>query len=211
MNNPPNELHFETCRCQYCDGGIEFDASHAGETVSCPHCGIETLLFVPVADAKPDKKNQFKVTRRATMIFCGGLLVIVVVVIGSLLPDNFFSETDTRNLLVSPDSPWRTAQGQIYNVNSSPEWNRLYTYMEREGMVDTIRVVEFDDNYVICEVSFAYGYNSKRIAVENLAQTGITSDSFVPLQTRVMKIDNVEMGSDILEAFDYGIPSAPPK
>ncbi|MGO8839442.1 MAG: tetratricopeptide repeat protein [Limisphaerales bacterium] len=43
--------NYVTCRCQYCDKGIEFDAStfEKGETrtVPCPHCGLETIIFVP--------------------------------------------------------------------------------------------------------------------------------------------------------------------
>jgi hypothetical protein len=38
---------FVTCRCHYCDGHIEFDASSAGEAIPCPHCGLETTLYVP--------------------------------------------------------------------------------------------------------------------------------------------------------------------
>jgi hypothetical protein len=49
MNKPASK--FITCRCQHCDGGIEFDAStfDKGETrtATCPHCGLETILFVP--------------------------------------------------------------------------------------------------------------------------------------------------------------------
>jgi hypothetical protein len=38
---------FVTCHCQHCAGGIEFDSSHAGASVACPHCGQETILCVP--------------------------------------------------------------------------------------------------------------------------------------------------------------------
>ena len=30
--------------CTHCGGGLEFDSDHAGETISCPHCGRETAL-----------------------------------------------------------------------------------------------------------------------------------------------------------------------
>jgi len=51
---------YVTCRCQHCDGGIEFDASEfqKGETrnVECPHCHLETELFVPeISLIKPSK------------------------------------------------------------------------------------------------------------------------------------------------------------
>lgn len=38
---------FVTCRCQHCNGGVEFEDSNAGETIACPHCNLETLLYVP--------------------------------------------------------------------------------------------------------------------------------------------------------------------
>ena len=49
--------NYVTCRCQYCDKGIEFDAStfDKGETrtVPCPHCGLETIIFVPERRVPP--------------------------------------------------------------------------------------------------------------------------------------------------------------
>jgi DNA-directed RNA polymerase subunit RPC12/RpoP len=35
------------CTCNTCSGHLEFDASNAGTTVQCPHCGRDTLLIVP--------------------------------------------------------------------------------------------------------------------------------------------------------------------
>ena len=50
MKPPPR---YVTCRCQHCDGRIEFDADELGEetsvTVPCPHCQLETLIFEPPA------------------------------------------------------------------------------------------------------------------------------------------------------------------
>jgi DNA-directed RNA polymerase subunit RPC12/RpoP len=43
--------NFVTCPCQYCSGKIEFDANRLdaakNTTVPCPHCGLETIIFVP--------------------------------------------------------------------------------------------------------------------------------------------------------------------
>ena len=53
MNQPDAQTapNYVTCHCQHCDGGIEFDASgfEEGETrtVECPHCHVETIIFVP--------------------------------------------------------------------------------------------------------------------------------------------------------------------
>ena len=53
MNAPESEPNFVVSRCQQCDGGIEFDARQAGGSIPCPHCGQETVLFVPSADRVP--------------------------------------------------------------------------------------------------------------------------------------------------------------
>jgi hypothetical protein len=49
--------NYVTCRCQHCNKGIEFDASgfEKGEarTVECPHCKLETLIFVPGPSGNP--------------------------------------------------------------------------------------------------------------------------------------------------------------
>ena len=53
----PTELQFVTCPCQVCNGNIEFDPSDFGDgetrTVECPLCKMETVLFVPHAEAPP--------------------------------------------------------------------------------------------------------------------------------------------------------------
>ena len=74
--NQPDALkapNYVTCPCQHCSGKIEFDANQidvtgaagnalTGQTIACPHCGLDTILFVPqqpkqeskpVADRKP--------------------------------------------------------------------------------------------------------------------------------------------------------------
>jgi DNA-directed RNA polymerase subunit RPC12/RpoP len=34
------------CKCQHCSQNIEFDSDEAGATIPCPHCGMETMLYV---------------------------------------------------------------------------------------------------------------------------------------------------------------------
>lgn len=59
MNTPTDQPapRFVTCRCQNCDGAIEFDASGfmEGDTASanCPHCQVETTLFIPQIPLEP--------------------------------------------------------------------------------------------------------------------------------------------------------------
>jgi len=50
MEIPGSQPRFVVCRCQHCDGKIEFDANllvEANSRVPCPHCGLETKIFVP--------------------------------------------------------------------------------------------------------------------------------------------------------------------
>ncbi len=72
MNTPPNQPPcFVSCRCQHCDGHIEFDASGfaKGETrnVECPHCQQETNISVP--DSMPKKQPEDKTLLLSFMQF----------------------------------------------------------------------------------------------------------------------------------------------
>src|SRR5882724_286798 len=43
---------YVNCPCQHCKGHIEFDANEFAEEnsiVPCPHCGLETKLFLPIS------------------------------------------------------------------------------------------------------------------------------------------------------------------
>src|ERR1035438_8035332 len=59
MNQPDAQTapNFVTCPCQFCSGKIEFDANQLdpaeNTTVSCPHCGLETIIFVPEQNVSP--------------------------------------------------------------------------------------------------------------------------------------------------------------
>jgi hypothetical protein len=43
----PSAPGFFTCPCNNCSGHIEFPADGIGQAITCPHCGLETLLFKP--------------------------------------------------------------------------------------------------------------------------------------------------------------------
>lgn len=64
IGNPPVEQPkalYVTCRCQHCDGHIEFDANKFSEEssiVPCPHCGAETKLSLPEQNAPPILSSQ---------------------------------------------------------------------------------------------------------------------------------------------------------
>jgi len=41
-----------TCPCHVCSAPIEFDTTDSGKAVTCPHCGMDTVLFMPAANKK---------------------------------------------------------------------------------------------------------------------------------------------------------------
>jgi hypothetical protein len=63
---------YVTCGCQHCDGRIEFNANQLTEensVIPCPHCGLETKLFVPQEATVPVGADQPPVRREG--FFCG--------------------------------------------------------------------------------------------------------------------------------------------
>lgn len=46
------EPGFVKCLCNNCDASIEFPAHGLGQTVTCPHCGMDTTLFKPPVRAR---------------------------------------------------------------------------------------------------------------------------------------------------------------
>ena len=57
QSDAPPVPNYVTCPCQYCSGKIEFDANQLdvaeNTTVPCPHCGLETMIFVPEQKVPP--------------------------------------------------------------------------------------------------------------------------------------------------------------
>src|SRR5208283_5793199 len=66
-----NETNFVICKCNVCSGQLEFDRAHSGETIQCPHCGMETILFAPIERVSepptnpPRRKLNFSWKRNA--------------------------------------------------------------------------------------------------------------------------------------------------
>jgi hypothetical protein len=65
MTPSDEPIKYITCSCQHCGGHIKFDPKqlHKGETrtAECPHCHLETILFIPQT-SQPHLENQNKRT-----------------------------------------------------------------------------------------------------------------------------------------------------
>jgi hypothetical protein len=47
------------CNCNHCNQPISFPVEGVGQTIACPHCGIETILFIPPEPPKPKPPKNF--------------------------------------------------------------------------------------------------------------------------------------------------------
>lgn len=54
------------CSCQHCGGGIEFDADgfQADTRIECPHCKLDTILFLQPTQQKPEPPKNFTDARK---------------------------------------------------------------------------------------------------------------------------------------------------
>jgi DNA-directed RNA polymerase subunit RPC12/RpoP/uncharacterized membrane protein len=92
------EATLTKCWCTHCKGHIEFDSDAAGETIQCPHCQQDTVLFVPrpgprsylpeqlepEPEAPPIAKDKTIWIRRG-VITAGALFILVS--IGAVIRD----------------------------------------------------------------------------------------------------------------------------
>jgi hypothetical protein len=86
------------CRCQHCNQPLEFDSTDAGGATACPHCQMETTVFIPQGkppvpsgtqwDAAADAPRSLedKLDSAASGIFTGGMFACLVIVIIALAP-----------------------------------------------------------------------------------------------------------------------------
>jgi len=58
VSENPSQPDYVTCACQHCGGNIEFDANQLDATeiptVPCPHCELQTTIFVPAEQSSPE-------------------------------------------------------------------------------------------------------------------------------------------------------------
>lgn len=82
----------EKCSCNHCSGHIEFDSEHAGQMVVCPHCGLETQLFVPFnkktapSPSAVQKDVSIEVKRVASPLGIASLVIGIISCIFCVIP-----------------------------------------------------------------------------------------------------------------------------
>ncbi|HVM51019.1 MAG TPA: zinc ribbon domain-containing protein [Candidatus Acidoferrum sp.] len=72
------------CRCRNCNGHLEFEANRDGEVLACPHCGVETQLYIPGRAALPVEHGKVvsKPNKKPRTII--GLAIVLLLVVVSL-------------------------------------------------------------------------------------------------------------------------------
>ena len=91
--------HYQLCKCDHCPGQVQFTRPQLGQTVECPHCGLETVLREPrrsVATFRPASKIPLLVTGISLAIFVllavadaawwgTGIFAMLLISVGALL------------------------------------------------------------------------------------------------------------------------------
>jgi len=48
------------CACNVCSGQIEFESASVGQTIACPHCGMDTILYASPAQPSTVRNKRDK-------------------------------------------------------------------------------------------------------------------------------------------------------
>ena len=110
----PNHLK---CSCEQCGGTIEFPVEGVGQTVNCPHCGQQTILFAPPSEEAQDESfvtadPQPPKGRRNTIVLLA--LVVALIAAGAFtlrsrlsrsLSNEIARDTPTKEQAVKTEPP----------------------------------------------------------------------------------------------------------
>lgn len=73
------------CRCRNCNGHLEFEASRDGEVLACPHCNLETQLYIPGHASMPIAHGKLQPVPKRQIWLALVIGIIGVVVVAGLL------------------------------------------------------------------------------------------------------------------------------
>ena len=105
------EPEYLNCRCQICSGHIEFPDHGVGEEITCPHCGMNTVLYrgqkvesqSPSSEqiVEPPAQNHALLQKpawpNASKVILGAVAALFVLWAGSLLYDSFLVEIGVKS------------------------------------------------------------------------------------------------------------------
>jgi hypothetical protein len=89
MSDKPTPSRLVKCRCHYCEGEIEFDASGLNEgencTLTCPHCQTETTATIPPLVIPPPVPPTIEEIEKAKQAELEKLTIQKIVQVKSML------------------------------------------------------------------------------------------------------------------------------
>jgi len=80
---PEKQTMIAKCPCQHCNGRVEFNVEDAGRAIECPHCHMQTELFIA-----PPEKPMFRVApyvpsgSKPNIVACGYFLAVLLPFVG---------------------------------------------------------------------------------------------------------------------------------
>lgn len=144
-------------------------------------------------------------------------LTFIILLIGGAIVCHAADTNPPVQILVTnwiqPTVDFRVVGGQVYNTRYSVKWGPLDNIVslhngQRDYAVGTITARHKFGDYTICGVE-AVGTETtsyvKDIAIRNLPESITTGDPLPVWNLRVMRVKNMQFGSDLLETFDCGI------
>ena len=71
------------CICTNCAGHLEFEEESAGQKIKCPHCGFNTVLFLPGAEKAEAEVAALtrKLQLQRRLLLLGGAVVAIGVIV----------------------------------------------------------------------------------------------------------------------------------
>jgi len=85
--------------CRNCNSHLEFEAPRAGETIPCPHCGLETQLYIP-GHAKPPMV-QGKIAPRPSGNVRRVLGIVLLCIFGLILAGFLFYAVESSPIVTA--------------------------------------------------------------------------------------------------------------
>jgi hypothetical protein len=144
------------CNCQHCSGHISFPVEMAGQTISCPHCQLETMLFIPSADTNAPQFAPAKKGISLVWWIFGGAALAFLLLFSFLGGFAFLQRSPGKNEQVSELSlPNQTNQTPANPTQKSPEQTNLESVVGALGwklgdfLPNTFQVATNDDIYGI--------------------------------------------------------------
>ena len=104
------------CSCQICSGHLEFEASDSGRTIACPHCGMDTTLYIQNVP-KPNSLARPLNSKRNLLVF--GLLGIVASILVVVLV-NKTGDTARAERMVTAERIYINSLHQYYGDSNKP-------------------------------------------------------------------------------------------